>query len=150
MTTPCHHATFDARILSFWLDNFLVQHSRATRSDLGQRDTCLDFVFTKTSEDVLSFDRGHLLICFDFCTNPTYKRQRNVWKGDFEGMRRHLHLQDWDLTLVGDVETKWLRFKAILLDLIEQFCPLSRSKRPLAQPWISRRIIAMQKKKKTV
>ncbi len=33
MMTPCHHATFDARILSFCLDNFLVQHSvRATRS----------------------------------------------------------------------------------------------------------------------
>ncbi len=53
-------------------------------------------------------------------------------------MRRHLHLQDWDLMLVGDIETKWLRFKAILLDLVENFCNLARS----------RRLITIQKKKK--
>ncbi len=62
MTTPCHHATFDARILSLCLDNFLVQHSvRATRSVLGQRESCLDLVFTKPSEDILPFDRGQPL-----------------------------------------------------------------------------------------
>ncbi len=63
-------------------------------------------------------------------------------------MRRHLHLQDWDLTLVGDIETKWLGFKAVLLDLVQNFCPLARSKRPLSKPWISRGIIAIQKQKK--
>ncbi len=137
-----------------------MQHSvRATRSVQGQRETCLDLLFTKTSEDILSFDRGpplgnsdRLSICFDYvcfsCVNPSYKRQRNIWKGEFEGMRRHLHLQDWDLMLVGDIETKWIRFKAVLLDLVENFCPLARSKLPLAKPWISRRIIAMQRQKK--
>ncbi len=45
--------------------------------------------------------------------------------------------------LVGDIKTKWLRFKAVLLDLVEKFCSLARSKRPLA-----RHIIAMQKQKK--
>ncbi len=103
--TSCHDATFDARILSLCLDNFLVQHSvRATRSVPGQGETCLDLVFTKTSEDILSFDRGqplgngdHLSICFDYvcfsCTNPSYKRQRNIWKGDFEGMGLDASLQ---------------------------------------------------------
>ncbi len=62
MTTYCHDATFDERILSPCLDNFIVQHSvRATRSVPGQRETCLDLVFTKTSEDILSFDRGQPL-----------------------------------------------------------------------------------------
>ncbi len=152
MTTSCHDATFDARILSLCLDNFLGQHSvRATRSVPGQWETCLDRVFKKTAEDISSFDRGqplgksdHLPICFDYvcfsCAIPSYKRQLNKWKGDFEGMRRHLHLQDRDLMLVGDIETKWLRLKAVLLDLVENFCPLARSKY-----WISRRIIAMQK-----
>ncbi len=79
--------------------------------------------------------------------NPTENRKRNLWKGDFEGMRRHLHFQDWDLIQVGGIETKWLRFKAVLLDLVENFSPLARSKRPLAKPWISRRIIAMLKQK---
>ncbi len=39
------------------------------------------------------------------------------WKGNFEGMRHHLNLQNWDMILVGDVETKWLGFKTVLLDL---------------------------------
>ncbi len=145
MTTSCHDAAFDARTLSLCLDNFLVQHSvRTTRPVPGQRETWLDLVFTKTFEHILSFDRGqpfensdHLLIYFDnvsfLCTNPCYTRQRNIWKGDFEGMRHQLHLQDWDLMLVGDIETKWLRFKAIVLDFVENFCPLARSKRPLAK-----------------
>ncbi len=28
------------------------------------------------------------------------------------------------------------------------FCPLARSKRPLAKPWLSRHTVAMQKQKK--
>ncbi len=60
-THPTSTGTFDARILSLCLDNFLVQHSvRATHSVPGQRETCLDLVFTKTSEGILSFDRGHM------------------------------------------------------------------------------------------
>ncbi len=81
-------------------------------------------------------------------TNPSYKRQRSIWKGYFEGMRRHLLLQDWDLMVIDDIETKWMLFKAVLQDPVENFCPLARLKRPLAKPWISRRIIAMQKQKK--
>ncbi len=50
--------------------------------------------------------------------------------------------------LVGDTETKWPRFETFLLDLVENFYPLARSTRPLAKPWISRRIIAMRKQKK--
>ncbi len=49
--------------------------------------------------------------------------------------------------LVGNIETKWLRFKVVLLDLVKNVCPLAWSKRPLAKPWMSRRIIKMQKQK---
>ncbi len=142
MTASCLDAKFDARILSLCLDNFLVQHSvQATRSVPGQRDTCLDLVFTNPSEDILPFDRGpsmensdHLSICFDnvhfSCTNPSDKRHRNTWKSDFEGMRCHLQIN------------------AALVDLVEISCPLAQLKRPLTQAWISRRIVAMQKQKK--
>ncbi len=161
MTTSCHDATFDARILSHWLDVLLVQHSvRANRSVPGQREACLDMVFTKTSEDILSFDRGkplgnsdHLSLCLDYlcfsCPSQTENRKSNLWKGDFEGMRRHLHLQDWDLMLVGDIETKWLWFKVVLPDLVDNFCPLARSKCPLAKPCISRRFIATKNRRKS-
>ncbi len=63
-------------------------------------------------------------------------------------MKHHLHLQNWDMMLVGDIGTKWLGFKTVLLDLVEKFCPLARSKRPLAKAWFSRHIIAMPKEKK--
>ncbi len=116
-------------------------------------------MFTKLSEDILSFDRepplgssDHLSLHFDYvcfsCPNPSGNRKRNLWKGNFEGIKHHLNLQIWDMILVGDIETKWLGFKAILLDLVEKLCPLARSKRPLAKPWLSRHIVAMQKQKK--
>ncbi len=59
-----------------------------------------------------------------------------MWKGDFEGMKCRLHLQNWDKKLVGDIDTRWLNFKTVLLDLVEKFCPLARSKRPLAMSWL--------------
>ncbi len=72
MTTSCHGASFDAKILSLCLDNCLVQHSaQATRSVPG-KGTCLDLEFTKTSEDMLCLDRGpplghnDLSICFEY------------------------------------------------------------------------------------
>ncbi len=160
ITTPSHESSFDARLLSFCLNNFLVQHSiLATRSVLGQRENCLDLVFTKLPEDILSFERGpqlgntdHLSLCFDYvcftCPNPSENRKRNLWKGDFEGMKRHLHLQNWDTMPVGDIETKWLGSTAVLLDHVEKFCPLSLSKRPLAKLWLSRHISRKKLKKK--
>ncbi len=86
-------------------------------------------------------------VCFS-CPNQSVNRKRNLWKGNFEGMRHHLHIQNWDMMLVGYIETKWLGFKTVLLDLIEKFCPLARPKPPLAKPWLSRHIVAMQKQKK--
>ncbi len=103
----------------FWLDNFLLHSVRAIRSVPGQRETCLDLVFTKTYEEILSFDRwhplgngDHLSLCFDYvcfsCPNPTDNRT----------------------------------------DLVDNLSPLARSKRLQAKPWISRGIIAMQNQKK--
>ncbi len=63
------------------------------------------------------------------------------WKGDFEGMRHHLRLQNCDMMLVGDIETKWLRFKTALLEFVEKM-------RPLAKPWLSGHMVSMQKQKK--
>ncbi len=156
ITTSSQKSTFDVRLLSFCLDNFLAQYSiLATRSVLGSGENCLDLVFTKISEDILYFDRGppfgnsdHLSLYFDnvcfSCPNPSENRKRNLWIGDFEGMKHHLYLQNWDTMLVGDIETKWLGFKTVLLDLVVKFCPLARTKRPVARQWLSRQ---KQKKK---
>ncbi len=37
--------------------------------------------------------------------------------------------------LAADIETKWLRFKTALLDLVENFCPLAWPNRLLAKPY---------------
>ncbi len=50
--------------------------------------------------------------------------------------------------LFGDIETKWLGFQTVLLDLFKIFCPRARSKRPLAKPWLLRHIVVMQKQMK--
>ncbi len=131
MTTSSHTSTFDARQLSFGLDDFLLKHSiQAIGSILGQGENCLDLVFTRTSEDITFFARGRPL--YISYTNLIEQRKCSMWKGDFEGKKRHLHLQNWDIMLVGDIDTRWLTFKTVLLDLVEKFCPLARSKRPLA------------------
>ncbi len=99
----------------------------------------LDLVFTKLSGDKLSFDRGpplgnrdHLSLCYDYVClswlNWSDNRNRNLRKGDFEGMKQNLHLQNWDTMLFGDIETKWLGFKTVLLDILEKCCPLARSR----------------------
>ncbi len=68
------------------------------------------------------------------------KRKHSFWKGDFEGMKCHLHLQNWDTVLVGDIETKWIGFKMVLLGIVERFCPLAWPKRRIAKPWLSKHI----------
>ncbi len=73
-------------------------------------------------------------------SNSSEKRERSLWRGDFEGMKRHLLLQNWDTVLVGDIETKWIGFKMVLLGIVEKFCPLARPKRRIAKPWLSRHI----------
>ncbi len=98
---------------------------QATRSVLGQGENCLDLVFTRASEDIISFDRGPPL--YISYINLNEKRKCSTWKGDFEGMKCRLHLQNWDKMLVGDIDTRWLTFKTVLLDLVEKFCPLARS-----------------------
>ncbi len=77
------------------------------------------------------FDRGpphgntdHLSLFFDYacfsCPSPSEQRKRNMWEAcQIEGMKRHLQLQNPNTILVGDIETKWLTFKAALLDLVE-------------------------------
>ncbi len=50
--------------------------------------------------------------------------------------------------LIGDIETKWLGFKKVLLDLVVNLLPLARPKRSLAKPLSSRHIFVKQTQKK--
>ncbi len=66
-------------------------------------------------------------------------------KGKFEGMKRHIHLQNW-YTMI--VETKWIRIKTVQLDFVINSSCLIQLMCPLAEPWISRHIVVMQSRKK--
>ncbi len=132
---PCLTLFDSVLSVSFFLtifDSMLYFHRR------------LDVFFTKLSEDILCFDGGpprgnsnHLTLCFDYvcfsCPNPSENRKRNMWKGDSEGMKRHLYHQNWETMLVGYIETKWFGFKTVLLKKsLSKNSAFFRWKRPLA------------------
>ncbi len=111
-----------------------MQHSiLAIRSVLGQRENCLDLVFTYYLYLLVGYS-DHLSPFFDdacsSCLNTSENRKRNCGKERKKGKKRHLHFQNWDTMLVGEIEIKWLGLKTVLLDLVENFCPLAQSKHP--------------------
>lgn len=66
---------------------------------------------------------------------------RNMWKGDFESLKRHFHIQFSETTLIGDIQTKCLKSNTTLLDLIDNFYPLARSKGKVTKPFNIFRIV---------
>ncbi len=66
-------------------------------------------------------------------------------KGKFEGMKRHLRLQN-RYTMI--VETKWIRIKTVQLDFVKNYSRLVQLMCPLAAPWISTHIVVMQSRRK--
>ncbi len=59
-------------------------------------------------------------------------------------MKRRHDLQIWHTMLLGNVGTKWLRFKTVFLDLVEDLSPHAWPKRRIAKPSFSRHIGVMQ------
>ncbi len=117
-----------------WATSFATFHA-GNSIGFGQGENCLYLEFTRTSEDMIYFDRQPPL--YISYTNRNEKRKRKMWKGNFEDMKCHRHHQNWDMMPVGDIGARRLRFKIVLLDVAEKFCPLARSKRLLAKPWLS-------------
>ncbi len=83
-------------------------------------------MFSKKSKGIFIFARGHhwvIAITYQYALIkiPSEIRKYDIWTGNFEGPKRHLHLHNWNTMLVDDIKTKWLRFKTVLLDLVEKF-----------------------------
>nr|VZH90178.1 unnamed protein product [Spirometra erinaceieuropaei] len=138
-------SAFDYRLLSKTLNACLTQHVMfPTRTREGQRANCLDLVFTKTPDSIDEIASmpplgrsDHVVLMWDYSLfsishTPDHKR-RNVWRGDFNQMRADLSGLDWGSLFTGSANDDWELFKNVLLQLINNHCPLTSvrlNKRP--------------------
>nr|VZI48449.1 unnamed protein product [Spirometra erinaceieuropaei] len=143
---------FDYRLLNKTLKASLTQHVMfPTRTREGQRANCLDLVFTKTPDsidDITSmppFGRSdHVMLMWDYSLfsishTPDHKR-RNVWRGDFNQMRANLSGLDWCSLSRENANDDWELFKNILLQLINNHCPLTSVRLNKRSEWLNRNI----------
>nr|VZI33520.1 unnamed protein product [Spirometra erinaceieuropaei] len=138
-------SAFNYRLLSKTLNACLTQHVMfPTRTREGQRANCLDLVFTKTPDSIDEITSlpplgrsDHVVLMWDYSLfsishTPDHKR-RNVWRGDFSQMRADLSGLDWGSLFTGSANDDWELFKNVLLQLINNHCPLTSvrlNKRP--------------------
>nr|VZI21116.1 unnamed protein product [Spirometra erinaceieuropaei] len=130
-------SAFDYRLLSKTLNACLTQHVMfPTRTREGQRANCLDLVFTKSPDSLDEINSmpplgrsDHVVLMWDYSLfsishTPDHKR-RNVWRGDFNQMRADLSGLDWGSLITGSANDDWELFKNVLLQLINNHCPLT-------------------------
>nr|VZI22675.1 unnamed protein product [Spirometra erinaceieuropaei] len=130
-------SAFDYRLLSKTLNACLTQHVMfPTRTREGQRANCLDLVFTKTPDSIDEIaslpplgGSDHVVLMWDYSLfsishTPDHKR-RNVWRGDFNQMRADLSGLDWGSLFTESAKDDWELFKNVLLQLINNHCPLT-------------------------
>nr|VZI31980.1 unnamed protein product [Spirometra erinaceieuropaei] len=132
-------SAFDYRLLSKTLNACLTQLVVfPTRTREGQRTNCLDLVFTKTLDSIDEIASmpplgrsDHVVLMWDYSLfsishTPDQKR-RNVWRGDFNLMRADFSGLDWGSLFTGSANDDWELFKNVLLQLINNHCPLTSS-----------------------
>ncbi|BHF68944.1 hypothetical protein SprV_0301198500 [Sparganum proliferum] len=128
---------FDYRLLNKTLKASLTQHVMfPTRAREGQRANCLDLVFTKTPDSIDEITSmpplgrsDHLVLIWDYSlfyiSHTSDQKRRNAWRGDFNGMRADLSGLDWNSLFTGNANDDWELFKNVLLQLINNHCPLT-------------------------
>ncbi|BHF76591.1 hypothetical protein SprV_0501969000 [Sparganum proliferum] len=122
-SADCSEAAFDQQLLRTSDNLLLTQHIMfPTRVREGQQMNCLDLVFTKSSDniDVVNCLRplgqgDHVFLMWEYTlfslpAQPLDSRP-NIWRGDFEQMRKDLSPIDWASTLSDDVEEDCCQFK---------------------------------------
>nr|VZI41041.1 unnamed protein product [Spirometra erinaceieuropaei] len=63
--------------------------------------------------------------------------QPNIWRGDFEQMKKDLSPIDWASTLSDDVEEAWCQFKELVHNLISNHCPIMRRRLTNRPRWLT-------------
>ncbi|BHF84567.1 hypothetical protein SprV_0902771800 [Sparganum proliferum] len=130
-----------------------------TRVREGQQMNCLDLVFTKSSDniDVVNClpplgQSDHVVLMWEYTlfSLPTQPldSQPNIWRGDFEQMRKDLSPIDWASALSGDVEEDWCQFKELVHNLISNHCPIMRRRLTNRPRWLTLSLKKEVKKKR--
>ncbi|BHF80162.1 hypothetical protein SprV_0702328600 [Sparganum proliferum] len=148
-SADCSDAAFDQQLLRTSDNLLLTQHVMfPTRVREGQQMNCLDLVFTKSSDniDVVNClpplgQSDHVVLMWEYTlfylpSQPLDSRP-NIWRGDFEQMRKDLSPIDWESTLSGDVEEDWCRFKELVHNLISNHCPIMRRRLTNRPRWLT-------------
>ncbi|BHF57396.1 hypothetical protein SprV_0100033700 [Sparganum proliferum] len=137
-SADCSEAAFDQQLLRTSDNLLLTQHVMfPTRVREGQQMNCLDLVFTKSSDNIDDVNclpplgqSDHVVHMWEYTlfslpAQPLDSRP-NIWRRDFEQMRKDLSPIDWASTLSGDVEEDWCQFKELVHNLISNHCPIMR------------------------
>ncbi|BHF66761.1 hypothetical protein SprV_0200978300 [Sparganum proliferum] len=148
-SADCSEAAFDQQLLRTSDNLLLTQHVMfPTRVREGQQMNCLDLVFTKSSDniDVVNClpslgQSDHVVLMWEYTlfslpAQPLDSRP-NIWRGDFEQMRKDLSPIDWASTLSGDVEEDWCQFKELVHNLIYNHCPIMRRRLTNRPRWLT-------------
>nr|VZI46975.1 unnamed protein product [Spirometra erinaceieuropaei] len=148
-SADCSEAAFDQQLVRTSDSLLLTQHVMfPTRVREGQQMNCLDLVFTKSSDniDVVNClpplgQSDHVVLMWEYTlfslpAQPLDSRP-NIWRGDFEQMRRDLSPIDWASTLSGDVEEVWCQFKEIVHNLISNHCPVMHRRLTNRPRWLT-------------
>ncbi|BHF66482.1 hypothetical protein SprV_0200949900 [Sparganum proliferum] len=140
---------FDYRLLNKTLKVSLTQHAMfPTRAREGQRTNCLDLVFTKTPDNIDEITSmpplgrsDPVVLMWDYSlfsiSHTSDQKRRNVWRGDFNGMRVDLSGLDWNSLFTGNANDDWELFKNVLLQLINNHCPLTSVRLDKRPGWLN-------------
>ncbi|BHF73659.1 hypothetical protein SprV_0401674100 [Sparganum proliferum] len=109
---------------------------------------CLDLMFTKSSDsiDVVNClpplgQSDHVVLMWEYTLfsllpQPLDSRP-NIWRGDFEQMRKDLSPIDWASTLSGGVQEVWCQFKELVHNLISDHCQIMRRRLTNRPRWLT-------------
>ncbi|BHF63214.1 hypothetical protein SprV_0200620500 [Sparganum proliferum] len=148
-SADCSEAAFDQQLLRTSNNLLLTQHVMfPTRVREGQQMNCLDLVFTKSSDniDVVNClpplgQSDHVVLTWEYTlfslpAQPLDSRP-NIWRSDFEQMKKHLSPIDWASTLSGNVAEDWCQFKELVHNLISNHCPIMRRRLTNRHRWLT-------------
>nr|VZI45693.1 unnamed protein product [Spirometra erinaceieuropaei] len=148
-SADCSEAAFDQQLLRTSGNLLLTQHVMfRTRVQESQQMNCLDLVFTKSSDNIdvvnclsLLGQSDHVVLMWEYTlfslpAQPLDTRP-NIWRRDFEQMRRELSPIDWASTLSGDVEEVWCQFKELVHNLISNHCPVMHRRLTNRPRWLT-------------
>ncbi|CAH8482760.1 unnamed protein product [Dicrocoelium dendriticum] len=135
-----------------------VQHIlQPTRQLPGQPESCLDLLFTNDEQHVESAKVFEPIGSSDHSTISAVLRlpsvvslripRRNIWKANWDRLMSTAEHMDWSLPLNDGVEVCWEVLKQNLVQLLDQFAPLTPIKCWKRPPWMDSEYVVMSRRR---